>query len=80
MTEIAHSSWNRMKQAVTRFVHDEDGLGTLEIVMILAIAAMVALMIYFFGQKIIDWTGGRVDEVTGQTEFNQPGGSGTGTK
>lgn len=58
----------RLKNATVRFFKDEEGLGTLEIVIILAIAAIVALAIFFFGEKIIEWVKGLLKTLTGKSE------------
>ena len=38
-----------------RFFRDETGMETLNVVMILALASMVALIIYFFGNRLFEW-------------------------
>ena len=41
-----------MKKQILRFWQEEEGLGTLELVIIVAVLVGVALL---FGQQIVDW-------------------------
>lgn len=55
----------KCRQAIARFSNDEEGANTLEIVMILAIAAIVAIAIYAFGGQIVDWAKKMLSTVLG---------------
>lgn len=55
-------SIRRLRDEVRRFHDDEDGLAPLEVVMILALAAMAALALYMIGKKVIGWGNQNVGE------------------
>jgi hypothetical protein len=61
----------KTKQAVINFSNDEEGANTLEIIMILAIAAIVAIVIYAFGTKIVDWARGFVSNIIGKKQIDE---------
>ena len=44
-----------IKRLLALFHRDQAGLRTLDVVMILAITAMVAIVIYVFAQRVIEW-------------------------
>ena len=69
--------YENLKQAIARFSDDEEGANTLEIVMILAIAAMVAIAIYAFGGSITKWAWGILGKILGwDSDSLTPSGAG----
>ena len=46
-----------------RFHQDEQGIETINVVMILAIAAFVVIVLFAAGRDIVDWMKGKIDEM-----------------
>jgi Flp pilus assembly pilin Flp len=53
--------------SLRRFHNDEQGIETINAVMLLAIAAMVVVVLISQGKTIIDWMKARIGEVTSKT-------------
>ena len=47
-----------------RFHDDEQGIGAIDATMLLAVAAMVVIVILMFGQNIVNWMKGLVNQIT----------------
>ncbi|MBU9724251.1 MULTISPECIES: Flp1 family type IVb pilin [Bacillaceae] len=60
------------KTFMKKFWNDEEGLGTVELLLIVAVLVAVALL---FGQRIIDWVESILDGI-GDPEAPTPGGGG----
>jgi Flp pilus assembly pilin Flp len=52
-----------LKQNMTKFHRDEDGLEAVQVVMIVAIAAVVLIGMMKFGNAIFEWAKGRFDDL-----------------
>ena len=63
---MKNQSIAQLKNALRSFHSDEEGLGTLEIVMILAIAAMVVAIIMIFAKDIKNWAQGLIKTMVGK--------------
>lgn len=63
----------QIKKSLTAFHNDEEGAGALEVVMLLAIAALVVAVIIMFGKNIAQWAHSAWDQVV-----NAGGGSSGG--
>ena len=53
--------------SVRTFVQDEDGLEAIQVVMIVAIAALILIVFMTFWDKIKGWASGMIDNITGNT-------------
>lgn len=53
-----------MRQNIERFNRDEDGMEAMQVVMIVAIAAMVLIALKVFWKTIWSWADGLVSKVT----------------
>jgi Flp pilus assembly pilin Flp len=56
-----------LKNVVSQFNNDEDGIEALQVVMIVAIAAIVLIAVMTVGQEVMDWAKGRWGELQGQS-------------
>lgn len=56
------ASLKRMSKAVRSFHEDEEGMETIQVVMLVAIAALVLITIKMFWGKIKQWATGNVDK------------------
>jgi hypothetical protein len=54
----------RIKSAISKFHNDEAGLEALQVVMILAIAALCLVILKAYWNTIKDWFKGNMDEAT----------------
>jgi len=54
------SKLTQLKNAVCKFHKDEEGANTLEVVLIIALAAIVGVAIYQFGSKVVEWCGKKI--------------------
>ncbi|MCC9608589.1 hypothetical protein LOC68_09510 [Blastopirellula sp. JC732] len=55
----------QMKSAVDKFHNDEDGIEALQVVMIVALAAIILIAFMTLGDKVIQWMQERVQELMG---------------
>ena len=52
-----------LQQAIKAFHEDEDGMESIQVVILLAIAAVVLAVLATFWEKISTWAGDLIDEV-----------------
>ena len=63
---------DQARELVRRIHEDEDGMETMQVVMIVAVAAAVVVVLYKFGDKVFQWGGQKTDEMI-QSDFkNKP--------
>lgn len=63
---------NRFLEAVSslrRFHDDEQGIETINAVMLLAVAAMVVIVLITSGKEILNWMKGLIKQVTGNSSM-----------
>jgi Flp pilus assembly pilin Flp len=68
----------KLINTIRKFHRDEEGLEALQVVMIIAIAAMVMIACATLGQKAVTWMNGQWSTLQG-TSITADGGGGTGT-
>ena len=57
---------NKMRNILATFHHDEDGIEALQVVMIVAIAAIVLIGFMTVGQEIFGWMREKWNELRGE--------------
>jgi len=57
------NSISQFKNAVTAFHNDEEGANTLEVILILALAAIAGVAIYQFGGRAVAWCKGLLENL-----------------
>jgi Flp pilus assembly pilin Flp len=60
-------SLNNIKTKIARFHHDEDGLEAVQVVMIVAIAAIILVAVMTLGQEVFDWLREKWNELRGES-------------
>ena len=55
-----------LKNVVRQFNNDEDGIEALQVVMIVAIAAIVLIAVMTVGQEVMTWAKGKWGELQGK--------------
>ena len=70
--------FTKITSSIRKFHRDEEGLEALQVVMIIAIAAMVMIACATVGKAAVTWMQGKWDELQG-TEITA-GGGGEGTE
>lgn len=53
------------KQRVRTFCRDERGIGVIEAVLMLAVAALVIVLLVKFGEDMMDWLYKKMEEIFG---------------
>lgn len=66
-TELEIGTQNTMHSQMLAFHTDEDGMETMQIVMIIAVAAIVLLFVKSQWETISGWASGLISQVTGWT-------------
>lgn len=59
-------AYESFKSELQAFDRDESGDQNMQVVMILAISAFVATIVWFFGKQIVDWAKGMMKSLLGQ--------------
>ena len=67
----------KLTNLIRKFHRDEEGLEALQVVMIIAIAAMVMIACATLGQKAVTWMNGQWSTLQG-TNISADGGGGAG--
>ena len=65
------SKLTQLKNAVCKFHKDEEGANTLEVVLILALAAIAGIAIYKFGGEAVTWCGKQLRIVLGYGPYEE---------
>ena len=63
-----NAKMRRLQNSIVRFHQDEEGLEALQVVMIIAVAAIMLLFIKMNWGKIKDWFSGLMSQVLGWKE------------
>lgn len=61
---------NRLVSSVKSFHQKEDGMEPLQVVMLLAIAAMVVIAIFTVGDQVIEWAKEAIDGMREEDGFD----------
>jgi len=67
----------QFKNAVSKFHNDEEGMETLQVVLIVALAAIAGVAVYQFGGQASKWTKDQLGRLFGAEGYGS-GGSGAG--
>lgn len=68
---------SRISALIERFHSDEEGVNTLEIVMLLAVAAIVIAAIFVFWNQIWKWASGLLNKVLTESNAESSGAEGS---
>jgi Flp pilus assembly pilin Flp len=60
-------SLKNIKTRIARFHNDEDGLEAVQVVMIVAIAAIILVAVMTLGQEVFDWLREKWNELRGES-------------
>ena len=60
-------SLNNITTRIARFHDDEDGLEAVQVVMIVAIAAIILVAVMTLGQEVFDWLREKWNELRGES-------------
>lgn len=62
-----------LSSKIQKFHQNEDGMEALQIVMIIAVAAILLIGFNSYGTKIYNWMAGKIDTFTGFSIRSAPG-------
>ena len=57
--------------ALRSFHNDEDGMETMQVVMLVALGAFIMIVLNNWGDKILEWAKGLVEEVIGHDDASE---------
>ena len=66
------SKLTQLKNAVSKFHNDEEGMETLQVVLIVALAAIAGVAVYQFGSQAKNWCQERVKALFDKTDYKVP--------
>ena len=67
-----------LKNSVCNFHKDEEGMETLQVVMIIALAAIAGVAVYQFGSQAKNWCQERIDALFKNTDYGVSGSASGG--
>ena len=65
---------SQLNNSVRKFHNDEEGFEVLQVVLIVALAAIAGVAVYNFGGQAKDWCQAQIDTLFGKTDFDVPDG------
>ena len=66
------SKLTQLKNSVCKFHNNEDGMETLQVVLIVALAAIAGVAVYQFGSQAKTWCQERVTDIIGKKDYQVP--------
>ena len=60
---------SQLNSSVRKFHNDEEGMETLQVVLIVALAAIAGVAVYQFGGRAVDWCKEQMNAITGVEEY-----------
>ncbi len=58
-------------KALRSFHNDEDGMETMQVVMLVALGAFIMIVLNNWGDKVLEWAKGLVEEVIGHDDASE---------